>query len=74
MNSIQLHVKDVSYIRAQSGEDIWVLMPTSIFNYMSEVEMYKGLISRCYYMLLLIFLKDFPLRIEHRWQQRCGCF
>lgn len=43
--------------------------PTLIFNYMTEVEIYKGFISRSYYILLHIFLKDFPLRGKACWEQ-----
>lgn len=60
--------------RAQTGIDDWVQSPTPIFNYISEVEIYKGFISRCYYMLLCIFLKGFPLRAESRWEQDVGAF
>lgn len=47
-------------VKAQFGEETWAQFPTPIFNYMAEVEIYKGFISRCYYMLLIIFLKGLP--------------
>lgn len=61
-------------IKAKNGSEPWVLSPTPIFNYMSEVEVYKGFISQSYYMLLLIFLRDFPSKAEARWKRDVEAF
>lgn len=61
-------------IRAHPGDDTWVQSPIPIFNYMSEVDVYNVFLSRCYYMLLSNFLKDFPSRADDRWEQDVRMF
>lgn len=52
--SMQLYYMQLQHaVRAQTKQEPWVPFPTLIFNYMAEVEIYKGFISRSYYMLLL---------------------
>ena len=47
---------------------------TPIFNYMFDIDTYKGFISYSYTMLLNLFHRDFPLKVVERWERDVGAF
>ena len=68
------HVQLQHAVRAQSGENLWILSQTPIFKYMAGVSQFRGFISRVYSMILSIFLEGFPLAASNRWERDVGVF
>lgn len=64
-------------VRAQTGADNWVQSFDTYLKLYGQgrtLQDCRNLQSRCYYMLLIIFLKELPSRTEARWEHDVGTF
>lgn len=61
-------------IAAQGGPETLTLEPAPVFNFLLDINTYKGFISDCYAMLLGLVMGDSPLKVMTRWEQDVGAF